>query len=58
MNRCKQEEPKVINNAMLEKCIDEQRPVGEAGRLQREEGIPLEEIKQLRIEFLSNTTKL
>ncbi|KAF2879918.1 hypothetical protein ILUMI_26247 [Ignelater luminosus] len=52
MDRCKQEEPKVIDNAMLEKCIEEQGPTGEAGRLAREEGIPLDEVEQIRLEFL------
>ncbi|KAK4877171.1 hypothetical protein RN001_009677 [Aquatica leii] len=51
MDRCKKEEPKVINSAMLIKCIEENAPRGEAGRLQREEGIPFDEIEDIRLEF-------
>ncbi|KAF5304098.1 hypothetical protein FQA39_LY01883 [Lamprigera yunnana] len=51
MDRCKKEEPQVINSAMLVKCIDEQAPPGEAGRLQREEGTPFDEVEKLRLEF-------
>lgn len=53
MDRCKKGEPKVIDNQMLANCIEEQGPTGEAGRLAREEGVPLDEIEQLRLEFLS-----
>lgn len=58
MDRCKQEEPKVIDNAILEKCIEEQGPTGEAGRLAREEGIPLDEVEQIRLEFLSRISRI
>lgn len=53
MNKCKEDEPKVIDNAMIEMCIDEQGPLGEAGRLARLEGTSFDEIEQIRIEFLS-----
>ena len=53
MNPCKLKEPKVINNALLEKCVQEQGPKGEAGRLAQIEKVPLEEVPQIRLEFLS-----
>ncbi|KAB0796008.1 hypothetical protein PPYR_10069 [Photinus pyralis] len=53
MDRCKREEPKVINTKMINDCINLHRPRGEAGRIQQEEGIPLEEVEQLRLEFLN-----
>lgn len=53
MNPCKLKEPKVINNALLEKCVIEQGPTGEAGRLAEMEKIPLEEVAQIRLEFMS-----
>lgn len=56
MDPCKEREPGVINNELLEKCIKQQFPPGEAGRLALEEGIPLTEIEHLRLEHLSNET--
>ncbi|XP_063919668.1 dynein regulatory complex subunit 3-like isoform X1 [Zophobas morio] len=53
MNPCKLKEPKVINNALLEKCVQEQGPKGEAGRLAQIEKVPLEEVPQIRLEFLN-----
>lgn len=53
MDRCKQEEPKVINMELIEKCIREQYPKGEAGRLALLEGTPLEELKEIRFELMS-----
>lgn len=53
MNPCKLREPKVIDNDLLHKCVAEQGPKGEAGRLAQMEGVPLEEVKQIRLEFLS-----
>lgn len=55
MDPCKEREPSVINNELLEKCIKQQFPAGEAGRLALEEGIPFAEIEQLRLERLSIT---
>jgi hypothetical protein len=53
MNPCKLKEPKVIDNALLERCVKEQGPKGEAGRLAEIEKIPLEEVEEIRLEFLS-----
>lgn len=53
MDPCKEREPGVIDNELLEKCIKQQFPPGEAGRLALEEGIPLHEIEHLRLEHLS-----
>lgn len=53
MNPCKLREPKVIDNALLEKCVIEQGPTGEAGRLAEIEKVPLEEVTQIRLEFMS-----
>lgn len=46
-------QPMVIDNEMLNKVIDSQRPKGEAGRLVREEGIAFNEVDVLRLEFMS-----
>lgn len=53
MDPCKAKEPRVINNALIQKCVNEQYPSGEAGRLAQEEGVPLKEIEYLRLEYLS-----
>lgn len=53
MDPCKEKEPKVINNKLIQRCVQEQYPSGEAGRLAREEGVPLDEIEHLRLEYLS-----
>ncbi|XP_044269077.1 dynein regulatory complex subunit 3-like isoform X2 [Tribolium madens] len=53
MNPCKLKEPKVIDNALLEKCIKDQGPKGEAGRLAEIEKIPLEDVTEIRLEFLN-----
>lgn len=53
MDPCKEREPGVINNDLLEQCIKQQFPPGEAGKLALEEGIPLQEIEHLRLEHLS-----
>lgn len=45
--------PTVINNDMILKALDAARPLGEAGRLSREEGVVLEEVKELRLDYLS-----
>lgn len=46
-------QPRVINQDMLINLIIEQGPKGEAGKLFYEDGIKLDEIKEIRIEFLS-----
>ncbi|XP_067008571.2 dynein regulatory complex subunit 3 [Anabrus simplex] len=43
----------VINTEMLEKLVIDQGPKGEAGRLFAEEGVILEEVTAIRIEFLN-----
>lgn len=53
MDRCKQEEPKVINMELIEKCVREQYPKGEAGRLALLEETPLEELTEIRFELMS-----
>lgn len=52
MDPCKDEAPQVIDEAMIQKCIQDLFPKGEAGKLTREEGIPLDEVQEIRIEFL------
>lgn len=52
MDPCKDEEPQVIDFAILTKCIQAQFPQGEAGRLTREEGIPYHELKEITMDFL------
>lgn len=46
-------EPGVIDNNMLIKCVLEQGPKGEAGRLFAEEGVHLDEVQIIRLEFLN-----
>ncbi|XP_011304217.1 leucine-rich repeat-containing protein 48-like [Fopius arisanus] len=43
----------IINYKLLEELAIQQAPKGEAGRLFREDGVKLEEVKELRIEFLN-----
>ncbi|KAJ4432017.1 hypothetical protein ANN_20631 [Periplaneta americana] len=45
-------EPGVIDTAMIMQTLEKERPIGEAGRLAAEEGIVLEEVTSLRLEFL------
>ncbi|KAF9806727.1 hypothetical protein SFRURICE_011431 [Spodoptera frugiperda] len=44
-------EPGVIDNAMLIRCILENGPTEEAGRLFAEEGVHLDEAQEVRLEF-------
>jgi hypothetical protein len=46
-------EPGVIDTAMIMKALEKERPTGEAGRLAAEEGIRLQEVISLRLQFLS-----
>lgn len=46
-------EPGVINADLLRKLIVEQGPQGEAGRLFLSDGIVLNEVKAIRLEYLS-----
>ncbi|KAK0088558.1 hypothetical protein PV326_004802 [Microctonus aethiopoides] len=48
----KENEPGVINYTCLINLITQQAPTGEAGRLYHEDGIKLNEIEEIRIEFL------
>ena len=46
-------EPGVISEELLHKLVEEQGPVGEAGRIARKEGIEFTEVTNLRIDFQS-----
>lgn len=46
-------QPEVINYEKLVDLVLEQSPQGEAGRIFRQENVKLEEVKELRIEFMS-----
>lgn len=46
-------EPGVIDTTMIMKVLEEDRPAGEMGRLVKEEGILLQDVTNLRLEFLS-----
>lgn len=46
-------EPNVISQALLQQCVIEQGPEGEAGRLAKEEGIDFAEVSRLRLDFQS-----
>ena len=46
-------EPNVISHDLLHKLVINQGPEGEAGKLFHEDGIKLEEVEEIRIEFLS-----
>ncbi|XP_072380358.1 dynein regulatory complex subunit 3-like [Diabrotica undecimpunctata] len=50
---CKTREPKVIDNALIEKCIDLQFPKGEVGRLMRADGMPMDQIEEMRFEYMN-----
>ncbi|XP_060523026.1 dynein regulatory complex subunit 3-like [Cylas formicarius] len=50
---CKERQLRVIDNDLIEKCIDLQYPKGEVGRLLREKGISMDEVKQIRFEYLN-----
>ncbi|KAL1488953.1 hypothetical protein ABEB36_014737 [Hypothenemus hampei] len=51
-NPCKERKPRVIDNALIAKCVEKQYPEKEVGRLLRLEGIPLEEVEEIRFEYL------
>ncbi|XP_066252330.1 dynein regulatory complex subunit 3-like [Euwallacea similis] len=52
INSCKEQEPRVIDNDLIAKCVELQYPKGEMGRLLSLEGIPLEEVEEIRFEYL------
>lgn len=47
-------EPSVIDDVMLKTAVEKQGPQEEAGNVARKEGIQFEEVKALRLDFLSN----
>jgi hypothetical protein len=50
---CEDLEPGVIDSTTIMKALAEDRPAGEVGRLVKEEGILLQDVTSLRLEFLS-----
>lgn len=46
-------EPSVIDEALLRKCIEEQGPDGEAGKIAKQEGIGFKEVLQLKLSYKS-----
>jgi len=45
--------PRVIDLDMIYRHVYQQGPTGEAGRVAKEEGINLDDVKELRLEYLS-----
>ncbi|XP_067238775.1 dynein regulatory complex subunit 3 [Chanodichthys erythropterus] len=48
-----QDEPKVMDEEMLQQAIVEQGPQGQAGKIAKKEGIQYEEVLQLRLDFMN-----
>lgn len=48
-------EPNVISEDLLRKCVSEQGPQGEVGRVANAEGIDFTEVVQLRLDFKSKS---
>lgn len=48
-----QDEPKVMDEEMLKKAIEEQGPQGQAGDISKKEGIQYEDVLQLRLDYRS-----
>ena len=46
-------EPNVVSEALLRKCVADQGPDGEAGRVVKEEGTDFTEVTRLRLDFQS-----
>lgn len=46
-------EPNVVSEALLRKCVADQGPDGEAGRVAKEEGTDFAEVTRLRLDFQS-----
>ncbi|XP_051571594.1 dynein regulatory complex subunit 3 [Myxocyprinus asiaticus] len=46
-----QDEPKVVDEEMLQQAIEEQGPQGQAGNIAKTEGIQYEEVLQLRLSY-------
>ncbi|KAJ8967352.1 hypothetical protein NQ317_008718 [Molorchus minor] len=53
INPCKEREPRVIDNDLIQMCILRQYSKGEVGRLVRLEGIPFDELEEISFEFLN-----
>lgn len=53
-----QDEPKVMDEEMLQQAIVEQGPQGQAGKIAKKEGIKYEEVLQLRLDFRSKNQSL
>ena len=51
-------EPNVVSEVLLKKCVLDQGPDGEAGRIAKEEGIDFREVSHLRLDFQSMFTCL
>jgi len=49
----RQIEPAVIDDAMLRAAVQSQGPIGEAGKIAKQEGIPYKTVKQLRLDSLN-----
>lgn len=46
-------EPSIISEALLRRCVEEQGPKGEGGRIAKDEGIDFVEATELRLDFQS-----
>lgn len=46
-----QVEPAVIDNDMLRQAVEDQGPVGEAGKIGKQEGVPYSAVTSLRLDF-------
>lgn len=46
-------EPNAISEALLKKCVTEQGPQGEVGKVANAEGIAFTEVTHLRLDFKS-----
>lgn len=46
-------EPNVVSESLLRRCVEEQGPEGEAGRIAKYEGIDFSEVTRLRLDFQS-----
>lgn len=49
----KRDQPKVVDEAMLQQAIEEQRPQGQAGEIAKKEGIQYGEVLHLQLEYKS-----
>jgi hypothetical protein len=46
-------EPSAVSEALLRKCVTEQGPQGELGKVANAEGIDFKEVTHLRLDFKS-----